>query len=664
MPDNNNGSPRIGVYVCHCGTNISKTVDVEAVAEFARTLPNVVLVKEYKYMCSDPGQEMMKEDAKKEGLTHFVVSSCSPLMHENTFRGAVADAGINQYLFQMANIREHVSWVTKDKAKATEKAEKLVAAAVRRVVRHKPLQETEVDVNPATLVIGGGIAGIEAALTIANAGKKVYLVEKEPTIGGHMAKFDKTFPTLDCAACILTPKMVAVNQNKNIELMTLSEVEEVKGYIGNFRAKIKKKARYVDEKNCTGCGDCEKFCPVKNIPAEFEEGLSMRKAIYRPFPQAVPSVYAIDMEHCKKCGVCVKKCGKNAIDLEMQDTFVEIEVGNIITATGFNTFSDKKHLERYGYGIYDNVLTALEFERYTHASGPTGGKVVLKDGSLPKAVAIVHCVGSRDKHTNEHCSRVCCMYSAKFAHLVKEKAPEAEVYNLYIDMRAFGKGYEEFYNKVLSEGVHFIRGKGAEVTDIPEIKEEDGKLIVKVEDTLLGRVRRLPVDMVLLSTGLEHNKTADELAGKMQLSRSRDGFFLEKHPKLAPVDTASDGIYLAGACQGPKDIPDTVAQAAAAAAQVLMNINKGKVKMEPVTSSVDSEKCAGCRLCISVCPYQAIEFNEEKKASEVVEAMCKGCGTCVAVCPSGAAVQKGYLDEQIFQEIEGILNIKEKIKTK
>ncbi|HDQ25899.1 MAG TPA: CoB--CoM heterodisulfide reductase iron-sulfur subunit A family protein [bacterium] len=647
--------PRIGVYVCHCGTNISQTVDIADVCGFSKTLANVALVKEYKYMCSDPGQETIKVDVEKNKLTHIVVSSCSPLMHEGTFRGAVENAGLNEYLFQMANIREHVSWVTEDKIKATEKAKKLIAAAVRRVVKHQPLKPTEVDINPDTVVIGGGIAGIEAALTIANAGKKVYLVEKDSTIGGHMAKFDKTFPTLDCAACILTPKMVSIAQNRNIELMTLSEVEEIKGFVGNFTVKIRKKARYVDEELCTGCGDCEKFCPVKNVPNEFEENLSNKKAIYRAFPQAVPAVYAIDMAYCKRCGVCVKKCGKNAINLDAKDEVLEVRAGNIIVATGYDLYDNKKYLEKYGYNTYENVLTSLEFERYTHASGPTGGKVVKKDGTEPEAVAILHCVGSRDVNANEHCSRICCMQSLKFGHLVKEKVPGAEVYNLYIDIRAFGKGYEEFYKRCIHEDIHFIRGKGAEVIDTALTKDEQGKLIIKVEDTLLGEIRRIPVDMVILSIGMEPSKSASRIASSLSLSRSKDGFFLEKHPKLAPVATATDGIYVAGAAQGPKDIPDTVAQANAAAGAVLSIINKGRVLLESVTSTVESSKCAGCKLCISVCPYQAIEFSDEDKASRIIEAMCKGCGTCVAVCPSGAITQKGYLDGQIFEEIEGIL---------
>lgn len=650
---------KIGVYVCHCGTNISQTVDIDKVVEYAKTLPNVVAAKEYKYMCSDPGQDLIKKDIKELGLTRVVVSSCSPLMHEITFRHACEDAGLNQFLFQMSNIREQCSWVTADKEKATIKAKKLIAAAVKRVIHQEPLEIKEVPVNPATLVVGGGITGIEAALQIANAGKTVYLVEKDPTIGGHMAQFDKTFPTLDCAACILTPKMVSVGQHPNIKLLTYSEVKKVNGYVGNYKVTINKKSRYVDENECTGCAECMKKCPVK-MKSEFEEELTDRKAIYIPFPQAVPQVPVIDKSKCLKltknaCGNCQKACGAKAINFDMKDEEIEVEVGAIIIATGYDLF-DKTKLERYGYGKMNNVLTSLEFERYTHASGPTGGKVVLKDGSTPKSIAILHCIGSRDENYNEYCSRVCCMYSLKFAHLAHEKTG-AEVHNFYIDIRAFGKGYEEFYKRCMQENTIFIRGKGAEVTNVAETEEEKGKLIVKCEDTLLGQIRRIPVEMVILSMGLVPRKDSGELAKIFSLNRSKDGFFLEKHPKLAPVSTASDGIYIAGACQGPKDIPDSVAQGAAAAANVLSLISAGKVHLEPITSVIDEKLCSGCKLCISMCPYLAIEFDEKKKISKVVEALCKGCGTCVATCPSGNIQQKGYTDKQIYEEIEGTLEL-------
>ncbi len=649
---------RIGVYICHCGSNIAQTVDCGALTEYAKTLPGVVVAKEYKYMCSDPGQDLIKKDVAENKLTRVVVSSCSPLMHEETFRTAVEDAGLNRFLFQMSNIREQVSWVHKDKVKATEKAKKLLRAAANRVLHQRPLERREVPVMPEVVVVGGGIAGIEAALRLADAGKKVHLVEKEPTIGGHMARFDKTFPTLDCAACILTPKMVSVGQHPNINLMVCSEVEEVSGYTGNFKVKVRKKATCVDNEKCVGCGVCWEKCPAKKISSEFEEGLANRTAIYIPFPQAVPKRPVIDRDNCiyfktGKCKVCEKFCDRKAIDFEQKDEVVELTVGAVIAATGFETL-DPRELPRYGYGRFDNVLSPLEFERMTNASGPTAGKVLLKDGTAPKSVAILHCIGSRDEKHLKHCSRVCCMYSLKFAHLVEEKT-HAEITNFYIDIRAFGKGYEEFYHRLLKEGVTFVRGKAAEVTDVVEAPEEQGKLVVVAEDTLLGKVRRVPVDMVVLSTGLRARSDAGHMAHVLGISRSADGFFLERHPKLGPVDTPTEGIYLAGACQGPKDIPDSVAQGAAAAACALSLIVRGRVVLEPVTAEIDEKKCAGCKLCIANCPYSAIEYDEGKKVSVVIEALCKGCGTCVATCPSGAARQKNFEDAQISSEIVGIL---------
>lgn len=650
---------KIGVYVCHCGTNISKTVNVEEVAKFASALPGVAVARDYKYMCSDPGQDIIKKDIKELGLTKVVVASCSPLMHEHTFRRACDEAGLNQFMFQMANIREQDSWVTEDVAKATEKAKRLVGAAVRRVALHEPLEIKEVSVNPTTLVVGGGIAGIEAALNVAQSGKKVILVEKEPTIGGHMAQFDKTFPTLDCAACILTPKMVTVGQNPNIELLSYSTVEAVSGYVGNFKVQIRRKARYVKEEECTGCGLCQEKCPSK-VPSEFEEMLGTRKAIYTPFPQAVPNKPVIDEANCRyfqtgKCRICEKLCPREAVDFEQKDEIREVEVGAIVLATGFDLF-DCAEMPTLGYPKYENVVTSLQFERLCHASGPTGGKILKKDGTEPESVAILHCVGSRDENHSEYCSRVCCMYSLKFSHLVHEKT-NAKIYEFYIDMRAFGKGYEEFYKRIMNEGTVFIRGKGAEVTNVAERAEERGKLIVKAEDTLLGAVRRVPVDMVILSAGLRPARDAADVARTFSISCSQDGFFMERHPKLAPVATAADGVYIAGTCQGPKDIPDSVAQGAAAAASALSLIDRGKVDIEPITSQINEDVCAGCKVCISLCPYTAIHYDAEKKVSVVEQAVCKGCGTCVAACPSGAARQNGYTNEQIFAEIEGALGI-------
>jgi heterodisulfide reductase subunit A len=1098
---------RIGVYICDCGANIAGTVDTKRVTEYAQGLDSVVVARNYKYMCSDPGQNLIKDDIKEKKLNRVVVASCSPRMHEPTFRRAVQDAGINQYYFQMANIREQCSWVHENKEMATEKAKALVEAAVHRVAFHEPLQTKEVAVNPNVMVVGGGIAGIQAALEIADAGKKVYLVEKEPSIGGHMAMFDKTFPTLDCAACILTPKMTTVGQHPNINLLSYSEVEEVSGFVGNFKAKIKRKARYVDETKCTGCGECSKVCPV-HVDNEFDVGLSQRSAAYIQSPYAVPNKAVIDKKGnspcriacpagvnahayialisqgkfkealevvrksiplagvvgrvcyhpceseceratvdegltirdlkrfvadyemkigrekaspveitkedrvavvgsgpaglacafdlikkgyrvtvfekaekagglmrygipdfklpknivdteidyikelgveiktgtavkdiarlfnqgyravflgtgagknhkmgipgednenvytalaflhkinsgekvsvgnrvvvigggntavesarvawrlgagdvtvvykkseaeipasdsefeeakkegikfkystvaneiiirdgkvtgikcvseekgqksaefiidadnvvnavgqeidkaelpdelaytdlgylqvdpvtlesnisgvfaggeavagqldviaavaagkagaesidkylsgndmregrsnnmprvsqvnkdkvkpksrvamprlepekrrcnfkevelgfdesraieeakrclncavCSECMLCVKACEANAINHDIKAQTLEVEVGSIIVATGFQQF-DPEVMYTYGYNRFDDVLTGLEFERLSNASGPTDGIVIKKNGEKPKSVAILHCIGSRDENYHKYCSRVCCMYSLKYAHLLREKLPDADIYQLYIDMRCPGSGYEEFYLRLQEEGVNFIRGRAAEITNIAETPQEQGKLIVHCEDTLIRKKRRLPVDMVILSCALEPSEGSAQIGKVLSISKKADGFFLEKHPKLDPVSTMTDGIFIVGCCQGPKDIPDTVAQASAAAARALAMISKNKVEIEAATSEIIEELCSGCRICNTLCPYSAITFNEVKGVSEINQVLCKGCGVCVSACPSDAIKGNHFTTKQLLAEIEGVL---------
>jgi heterodisulfide reductase subunit A len=654
------GEVRTGFYICHCGTNIAGVVDVKAVAAYAAGLPGVVVSRDYKYMCSDPGQELLQQDIRDHNLNRIVVASCSPLLHEHTFRNATAKAGLNPFLVQMVNIREHGSWVHEDKAATTQKARDLIRAAIHRVAYHRPLVKKQVPIHPDVLVVGGGIAGIHAALTLANAGKHVYLVEREPTIGGHMAKFDKTFPTLDCAACILTPKMSAVKAHPNITLWTYSEVTKVDGYVGKYKVTVKRKPRYIHEELCVGCLECITACLYKDarFPDEFNQGLSKRKPVYIPFPQATPLVVLFDPETCiqlksGKCKqTCVEVCDRKAIDFTQTATIEDIEVGTIILATGFQVF-DAKQIPYYGYGVYPNVYTALEVERLINAAGPTAGDVVMRNGARPRTVGIVHCVGSRDEHTNRWCSRVCCMYSLKLAHLIKERTG-AEVYNFYIDMRAPGKAMEEFYNRVAEEEIHLIRGKVADIYP-EESSVPSGRLIIQAEDTLLGRIRKIPVDMVILSVGLEPLSDAQELRRMFNISCSTEGFFLERHPKLAPVNTFTDGIFLAGCCQGPKDIPDTVAQAGAAAAEALALIDAGHVELEPNTAYIVEEECSGCKSCIPLCPYTAISFLEDKKKATINEALCKGCGTCVAACPSGSIRQNLFEDEEIFKEIDGLL---------
>jgi heterodisulfide reductase subunit A len=1114
---------KIGVYVCHCGLNIAGTVDSEGVTKYAGTLPNVVISRDYRYMCSDPGQDLIKNDIKELGINRVVVASCSPRLHEPTFRKACQDAGLNPYLYEHANIREHCSWPhAMDKRRATEKAKDLVRAAVRRVYYQEPLEIKEVPVNPNVLVVGGGIAGIQAALDIADGEKRVYMVERDASIGGHMIQLDRTFPTLDCSECILTPKMTDTGHHPNIELMTNSEVEEVSGYIGNFKVRIKKKPRYVDIEKCNSCAECAKVCPVE-VPDEFEMGLHMRKAAYLPLPQAVPAAFAIDKrgtapcriacpagvnahgyvalisqgkfkealelvrrtmpfagvlgrvcthpceldcergkldepisiralkrfvadyelrvgrekatpvdrtkeakvavigsgpaglacaydlvregyavtvfealtqaggflryaipeyrlpkeivdndisyiqelgveiktkapvkdlaeifnqgyaaifiasgaqggqkmgipgeetsgvihaldflrmvnagvemklgsqvavigggnaaidaaraalrlgakevaivyrrsqaempairteieeaeregikfhflaapakilskdgqlsgiecitmklgepdasgrrrpipikdseftmnvdnviiaigqivdremlpkelgytdlgtlkvdpvtlqthidgvfaggdvvsgpadvvvavaagkeaaisidrylsgvsltegrqttlkkveeiskegvkpkaraampllqvserkgsfaeveqgfddntaieeaKRCLNCGVCseclecVKVCEQKAINHDMQEEFVEVEVGSMILATGYEQF-DPSVMPQYGYKKYDNVLTGLEFERITCAGGPTQGRIQIKDGREPESVAIVHCVGSRDKNYHEYCSRVCCMYGLKYAELTKEFT-KAEVYEFYIDMRCFGEAFEEFYQRVSEMGVNFIRGKVAKITDEATSEEESGKLIVIAEDTLLGKMLRVPVDMVILCAALQPRSDAADVASIFTIGQRGDGFFLETHPKLAPVNTPTDGVFIAGCCVAPRDVPDTVAQASAAAAKALSLISRGKVTTEAAVSYVDESVCHGCGRCEEVCTFHAPSIIRKNGAlvSNVNEALCKGCGACAVVCPTGAIQIKHFNMQEIESLVDGLLEV-------
>lgn len=644
---------RVGVYVCHCGSNIGGVVDCAAVAEYSKNLPGVIVSRDYTYMCSDPGQALIKDDVEKYSLNRIVVASCSPRMHEPTFRVVMQESGLNPFYLQMANIREHVSWVTSDTVKATEKAKDLVRAAIKRSISNEAIEAIEIGIEKSALIIGGGVAGIQAALTTARAGYKTYLVEKKPTIGGVMAQLDKTFPTLDCSACILTPKMVDVAREPNIELLTNSEVVKLEGSVGNYTVTVRKKPRYVEE-DCSGCGSCADACVLKGrVTNEFDYGLSKRGAIYIPFPQAVPLKAVIDEESCLmlkngKCKQsCVEACERDCINFKQKEEYKEIKVGAIIVATGFKSF-DAGRITKYGYGLYPDVIDALQFERMTNASGPTGGKILTSKGERPKKIAIVHCVGSRDENTNQYCSRVCCMYSLKHAHLAMEKTG-AEVFNFYIDMRAFGKGYEEFYKRIQMEGGHFIRGKVAEI-----IQKEDS-LYIKAEDTLLNKTLTLGVDMVILSTGLEPCEDAEKLVEVLHINRSQDGFFMEAHPKLNPLETPTAGIYIAGCSQGPKDIPDTVCQSIGCAGEVIRFLNTGKVTLEPTIIQIDATVCVGCTICEKLCPYGALSYNKEENLMKVEASKCKGCGTCAAACPSKAIKQQSFSSEQICDEIEALL---------
>jgi heterodisulfide reductase subunit A2 len=658
----NGGGERIGVYVCHCGSNIAGTVDVAEVrawAEHRLKARGVVVARDYKFMCSSLGQELIEQDIREHGLTRVVVAACSPHLHETTFRTACARAGLNPYLCELVSIREQVSWVHTDKAAATAKSKAMLSGGVSRVRHHEALEPLHVPIHEATLVVGGGIAGIQAALEIADAGYPVYLVEREPSIGGHMAQFDKTFPTLDCSACILTPRMVSVGTHPKITMLTWSEVEHVSGYVGNFTVTIRKKARCVNTPLCTGCGICQEKCPKKVVDEVYEAGLGYRKAVYTPFPQAVPKYPVIDKPNCTyflkgTCKACEKFCPTNAIDFTQQDELTTVQVGNIVLATGYDLF-DPRRVVQYGYGRLANVFSSLEFERLSNAAGPTNGAIVLRDGkTTPRAVGIIHCVGSRDRNYNNYCSVICCMQSLKFAHLVHERTG-ATVYNFYIDMRTAAKAYDEFYQRVLEEGTLFVRGKVAEVTDAARLPGEEGRLIVQVEDTLAGKQRRIPVDMVILSAALEPRCDAKQTAKRFGLSCSADGWFIEKHPKLDPVATMTEGIFIAGCVTGPKDIPASVSQGAAAAARVLGRIQQGEIQLEPVRATVDQDRCSGCRICNGLCPFNAITFLDERMVTEVNPALCQGCGTCVAACPAGAISGTAFSNEQVLAQIDGLL---------
>lgn len=655
---------RIGVFVCYCGSNIAGTVDVEAVKDYAATLPNVVHAETNKYTCSDPGQAGIKESIAKYNIDRVVVAACSPRMHEQTWRKLLADTAVNPYMLEVANLREQCSWVHKDKAAGTAKAKDLVKMAVAKVDHNQPLFTQQIPVNKRALIVGGGIAGMQAALDIADAGYQVTVVERRPSIGGKMPMLDKTFPTMDCSACICTPKMSEVGAHPNITLKTLSEVEKVEGYVGNFEVTIREKAKYIDYNMCTGCGLCTTKCPTK-CPNEFDQELGYRGAIYTYFPQAVPAKPTIDAEHCLKikdgkCGLCAKVCPIGAIRYDDVDRLTTETYGAIVLSTGYELARWQDMYPEYGGGAYPDVIDGLHFERLVNAGGPTEGHIVRpSDGKEPKSVVIVKCVGSRDPAKGHaYCSRACCMYSAKHAHQYLDKVPDGKCYVFYMDVRCAGKGYDEFYMRTLNDGALYLRGR------VSKIYQEDNQYVCCGVDTLSGENVEVRADMVVLETAMEPAPGSRELAMKFGVQCDLDGWITEAHPKLRPVETASRGVYLAGACQGPKDIPDTVAQAGAAASKVLGMFAHDTLESNPQISHVDIQKCCGCGQCNPVCPYGALSLTEvhlrensqkiTRTVCQVNQALCQGCGACTVACRSGALDLLGFGDQGIMREVDAL----------
>lgn len=647
---------RVGVFVCMCGTNIAKTVDVERVAEIAETFPKVKFASHYRFMCSEPGQDLIRKAIEEHNLNRIVVAACSPSLHEKTFRKCCQDSGMNPYQFEMANIREQCSWVHSNIEEATDKAIDLVKMTVAKVRKNQALQPASILVEKKVLIIGGGISGIQAAIDVAFAGYPVVLVEREPSIGGRMAMFDKTFPTLDCAACILTPKMVQAAQDDNITLYTHSEVEEVSGHVGSFVVKIRKKGRSVDMDACTGCGVCYEKCPSK-VPSEFDMGLGVRKAIYVPFPQAVPNIPIIDRDHCVyyqkgKCKACEKFCPSQAIRFDQEDEIIEEKFGAIIVATGFGLFDYSVYGE-YGYGKYKDVITGLHFERMVNASGPTQGKVIRpSDGQEANDVVFIQCVGSRDEAKGlPYCSRLCCMYTAKHALLLKEHNPNSQAYVFYMDIRAAGKLYEEFVKRVQNDyGAMYLRGR------VSKIFEKNGKLVVKGADTLSGAQIEITADLVVLATALVAQPDATSIAQMLSIPYDKNNLFTEAHPKLAPVETVTTGVFLTGACQSPKDVPDSVATASAASVKAVGIVSHDSLMLEPQIARINADICSGCLACLAVCPFGAIEESVEKGKlrAKVVESLCHGCGACTATCRSAAIDLSGYTNVQIFSALSAL----------
>ncbi len=641
---------RIGVYVCKCGPNIGDAIDTDAIVNDVKRMEGVVTAKSHNILCSEDGQKFLKEEIKKEKLSRVVIAACTPKQYEQTFMRICEEAGLNPYLLAMTNIREQCAWITPDPVAATEKAKRLCIGAINRVSLQEAIEKKEIEIQPDVLVVGGGIAGLEACLSLAQKGRRVYLVEKSPCIGGITVRFDKVYPTMECAPCMVAPELQEVLLKENIETLTCSELEEVLGSLGNFTVKIVKKARYIDEAACIGCDACFEPCPVE-ISNEFDEGLSRRKAIYLPFAGALPNVPVIDKDDClrlsgRECNACKENCPFGAINFSDEDKIIEKKVGAIIVAIGATLF-DPQLLPQYGYGKFDNVLTGLQLERLNASNGPTGGKILLKNGNEPKSIAFIHCVGRKEKG---YCSGICCMYSLALAHFMKEKLPDVKIYSFYSDLCLPKKELQKLYEEVVTKGVEFIRGDGSS-----SVATEGEKLRVEFETDSSGK-KQVSVDMVVLAPAVEPNKDTEKLAELLDIPRDAYGFFSREHPLMKPFATTREGVFIAGSCQGPRDIPESVTQGSAAAGKVLSKLIPGeKLELEAKVAAIDKDLCSSCNTCISLCPYFAIARDDDQKSPVVDTALCRGCGTCAAACPTGACRAVHFTVDQICGEIAGVV---------
>jgi len=656
---------RTGVFICECGPNIKDAMDVPELVRFASGLPGVVVAMPHSLLCSDDGKGMIGRIVREQELTGVVVAACSPKEHEKTFRTALADASVNPYMLQIANIREQCAWVTDDLEEATRKAKRIISAAVGRVAHHEPLTATEIDCKADVLVIGAGVAGMSAALTLAQKGRRVFVVEKEPWVGGMTVRYEDVFPGLECASCMLEPMIDEILHHEQIEVLTASEVVEVLGARGNYTARVRTRARSVDLDSCIGCGVCIDACPAKR-PDPQVAGLGERSAMHVPFAGVLPNVPIIDREICLRssgsdCEACATACAFGSVILDQKDTEREFEIGAVVVANGFETF-DARVAAQYGLGEIGDVRSALELERMLSSNGPTGGKVVLESGKEPDTIALIHCVGSRSAEFNDYCSGVCCSYLLKLAHLIRKQLPEARILDIYADHCLPGTKGEHLLTPLQSdERVEFLRMKGPNCVGIEASgsgAEASGAGVEVTYVSSAGTVEKRQCDMVVLAPGMEGPRDAADLAGMLEIAAPNEasGFFESVHSRLAPVSTTSDGVFVAGAARGPCDIETAVAQGQAAAGKVLSDLVPGeRLVLEPTVASIEGERCSSCGMCISVCPFSAIRRDDEEGHSVVEETLCRGCGTCAATCPSGAATARHFNDAQVYAEIRGVL---------